>query len=237
VQSDLESALAKLFRNDVDLACAGRTDAGVHALAQVVSTADAPDDTDVDRVLGAVNGMCGPSIVAVSCAGVGADFHARHSAKSRTYVYAILNAPLQDPWLHRTAWHVPVPLDVAAMNEAAGHLVGPHDFRSFGRLAEPGAPAERTLYELVCTRAGNLIRVRVRANAFLQQMVRSLVGTLVEVGGGKRSPDEVPEVMRARDRAAAGAVAPPHGLCLVAVEYDEGWSRPMWTGTPFDQDT
>jgi tRNA pseudouridine38-40 synthase len=112
------------------------------------------------------------------------------------------------------------------MNEAAGHLAGPHDFSSFGRVPE-GATADRLLYELRCWRDGNIIRVRARANAFIQQMVRSLVGTLVQVGEGRRSPAEMPSILEAKDRSAAGPVAPPHGLCLVSVEYDEGWSRPF----------
>ena len=211
---------------------AGRTDAGVHAVGQVMSTSDAPDDCRPDDVLGALNGMCGPSIVVHSCTDAPPDFHARFSARSRTYVYALFDSPHADPWLARTALHHRgAPLDVAAMNEAAGHLVGPHDFRSFGRLPEPSASAERVLYELRCEREGSLIRVRARANAFIHQMVRSLVGTLITVGEGRRPPDDITGILEARDRAAAGPVAPPHGLCLVSVEYDDGWSRPLLPGT------
>jgi tRNA pseudouridine38-40 synthase len=112
------------------------------------------------------------------------------------------------------------------MNEAAGHLTGPHDFLSFGRAHDPEASAERILYELRCKRDGDIIRIRARANAFIQQMVRSLVGTLIQVGEGKRSPDEMTTVLEVKDRTAAGPVAAPHGLCLVSVEYDSGWSGP-----------
>jgi tRNA pseudouridine38-40 synthase len=206
--------------------CAGRTDAGVHALGQVVS-ADVPDGSDPAALTSALNAMLGPSLAVTECTAAADDFHARFSARSRTYAYAILTAPVHDPWLVRTSLHHPSPLDLAAMNEAAGHLVGRHDFRSFGRVSEPGAPAERVLFELSCRRSGSLIRIRARANAFIHQMVRSLTGLLIQVGAGKRSPDEVPGVLAARDRARAGPVAPPHGLCLVSVEYDDGWSRPF----------
>jgi tRNA pseudouridine38-40 synthase len=175
----------------------------------------------------ALNAMCGPSITVHSCSAVPADFHARFSARSRTYVYAVLNSPVGDPWLAGTALHHAGALDIDVMNEAAGHLVGPHDFASFGRLSDPTTSAERVLYELRCEREGSLIRIRARANAFIHQMVRSLVGTLIAVGEGRRRPEDMAGVLAARDRAAAGPVAPPHGLCLVSVEYDDGWSRPL----------
>lgn len=205
---------------------AGRTDAGVHALGQVLGTADAPDDLDLSELRASLNGICKPHIAVTGCFRASPDWHARFSAKSRLYVYAILNSEVPDPFLSSTTWWVARALDLDAMNEGAGHLVGDHDFRSFGRV-QAEQPSQRTLYELSCTRVGSVIKVRARANAFIQQMVRSLVGTLVELGSGRRSPAEMPGVLAARDRAAAGPVAPPHGLCLVSVEYDEGWSRPF----------
>lgn len=226
VQGDLEDALGRLLRTDVETVGAGRTDAGVHALGQVVSVPDAPSDVDEIKVRDALNAMLAPSIAVSSVAKVEDDFHARFSALSRMYVYAILVSETPDPFLARTTWYHPEALDIDAMNEAAGALTGPHDFSSFGRVPE-GASAERLLYELRCWRTGSVVRIRARANAFIQQMVRSLVGTLVHVGEGRRSPDEMTSILEARDRAAAGPVAPPHGLCLVAVEYDQGWSRPF----------
>ena len=206
---------------------AGRTDAGVHALGQVMNCPGASEETDVARVKDALNGMCGPAIAVTSCSEVPGDWHARFSARSRLYVYAVLESDVPDPFLARTTYRRPRPLDITAMNEAAGHLVGEHDFSSFGRVLTPEGSAVRILYELRATRHGRVVRVRARANAFIQQMVRSLVGTLVEVGEGRRSADEMPAVLEAIDRAAAGLVAPPEGLCLVSVEYDEGWSRPV----------
>ncbi|HEX2058660.1 MAG TPA: tRNA pseudouridine(38-40) synthase TruA [Actinomycetota bacterium] len=227
VQGELEDALTRVLGVTPTLTVAGRTDAGVHALGQVVSAADVPDDTDPTRLRDALNGMCGPSIAVHACARAPDDFNARFDARSRTYVYALFTGDVADPWLARTSWHHPGPLDLDAMNEAAGHLCGSHDFSSFGRLPAPDVSGERTLYELSCSATGRIVRIRARANAFIQQMVRSLVGTLVGVGGGKLAPDDMPSILDAADRAAAGPVAPSHGLCLVSVEYEDGWSRPF----------
>jgi tRNA pseudouridine38-40 synthase len=228
VQGELEAALEKLFGRAVATVGAGRTDAGVHALGQVVSVAEAPDDIDLVKLRDSLNGMLGPAIGISECLVVPEDFNARFSARSRSYVYGILQRDYPDPFLALTTLYHSEPLDLEAMNEAAGHLIGPHDFLSFGRLPGPDTSAERILYELRCRRDGDLIRIRARANAFLHQMVRSLVGTLVHVGEGRRAPDEMTDILAARDRAQAGPVAPAHGLCLVSVEYDDGWS-----GIPF----
>jgi tRNA pseudouridine38-40 synthase len=227
VQGDLEVALLKLFDAEPVTVAAGRTDAGVHALAQVVSATEAPAGLDMDNARDAINVMCGPSIAVHACRRAPDGFSARFSARSRTYVYAISEGPVLDPFLAWTTLYHRETLDIAAMNEAAGHLLGAHDFSSFGRIREPGAPAERNLFELSAERHGRVVRIRARANAFIQQMVRSIVGTLIQVGDGARSPDDLPRILAARDRAAAGPVAPPHGLCLVAVEYDEGWAVPL----------
>ncbi|MGH2757889.1 MAG: tRNA pseudouridine(38-40) synthase TruA [Actinomycetota bacterium] len=223
VQGTLEDALAKLFGIPIMTVGAGRTDAGVHALGQVVTLAGAPDDLDPVKVRDSLNGMLSPSIAVASCAPAHADFHARFSARSRTYVYAVLEGDLPDPFLAPTTLYHPEPLDLSSMNEAAGHLTGPQDFSSFGRVPEDQS-AERVMYELSVRRSGRILRVKARANAFIHQMVRSLVGTLLQVGEGRRSPEDIPGIVAARDRAAAGPVAPPQGLCLVAVEYDDGWS-------------
>jgi tRNA pseudouridine38-40 synthase len=226
VQGEIDAALERVLGSPVETVGAGRTDAGVHALGQVVSVAGVPDDRDLGRLQSALNGLCGPSIAVYGCTEESPEFNARFSARSRTYIYAISTAEVPDPWLARAALHHPGPLDIASMNEAAGHLVGHHNFSSFGRLPSPDSPPERILYELRCDADGPIIRVRARANAFIHQMVRSLVGTLVAVGEGRVSPSTMPAVLSSGDRSAAGPVAPPHGLCLVSVEYDSGWSRP-----------
>lgn len=226
VQGDLENALERLLGAEARTAVAGRTDAGVHALGQVVSVSDAPDDLDLVKVRDALNHMLAPHISVWEATTVDDDFNARFSARSRTYVYAILQSQAPDPFLAASSLYHPHPLDVAAMNEAAGHLVGVHDFSSFGRVPAPDASPERNLYELRCERNGHLLRVKARANAFIQQMVRSLVGTLIQVGESRQDPGEIPDVLAAGDRATAGSVAPPHGLCLVSVEYDDSWKQP-----------
>lgn len=219
VQGEIEDALGKLLQRDVFTVGAGRTDAGVHAMGQVMSTGDAPSGIDTIKLRDGLNAMLAPSIAFSSVAEAPPDFHARFSARSRTYVYAVNQSEIPDPFLARTCLQHGHRLDLDAMNEAAGHLLGSHDFSSFGRVSDDGS-AQRTLLQLVCKREGDIIRIRARANAFIQQMVRSLVGTLLQVGQGKRSPDEIPSILAARDRSAAGPVSPPHGLCLVAVEYD-----------------
>lgn len=222
--------MSRLFQREVVIFGAGRTDAGVHAVGQVVNTYDAPEDIDPIKVRDSVNSMCGPHIAVSRCSVADEDFHARNSARSRTYVYAILEGDVPGPFLAATALYHPETLDLDAMNEACGHLLGERDFSSFGRVKEGGSPV-RNLYELRVTRTGRVVRVRARANGFLQQMVRSLVGTILLVGESRRTPDEMLDVLKAKDRAAAGPVAPPHGLCLVSVEYDAGWSRPF---APFE---
>lgn len=223
--------MSKLVGSAITCSCAGRTDAGVHALAQVVNFPGAPDDLDLDRLLPALNGMCGPEIVVTDRRVMPAGWDARFDARSRTYVYAILEGDPPDPFLGRVTWQRPAALDLDAITEAAGHLLGEHDFSSFGRVANEDASPVRTLFELSCRRSGRVVRIKARANAFIRQMVRSLVGTLVQVGEGKLAPGELPAVLAAADRAAAGPVAPPHGLALVAVEYDDGWAVP--TRQPF----
>jgi tRNA pseudouridine38-40 synthase len=227
VQGEIDAALSRVLRSqEMESTGAGRTDAGVHALGQVMSVREVGDETDLDRLRAALNSVLGGRIAVRACTEADPEFNARFSARSRLYVYAILQSDVPDPFLMRTAlWHRKE-LSLDAMNEAAGHLIGEHDFSSFGRVP-PGASAKRTLFELSCSRSSSIIRIRARANAFIQQMVRSLVGTLIQVGEGRRGPDEAAGVLEARDRVAAGPVAPPHGLCLVSVEYDEGWSRPI----------
>jgi tRNA pseudouridine38-40 synthase len=206
--------------------CAGRTDAGVHALGQVVGYAGAPDGASHADLKLSLNRLMAPSVAVTASYAMPEDWHARYSARSRTYIYAILEGDPHHPFYAGTAWHHPAILDVDRMNEAAGHLLGEQDFSSFGRLPDPDASRVRTLFELSTRRSGRMVLIKARASAFIQQMVRSLVGTLVQVGEGAQSPDAMNEVLAARDRGAAGPVAPPHGLCLVAVEYDDGWSTP-----------
>jgi tRNA pseudouridine38-40 synthase len=194
-----------------------------------------PDDTDLGRLARSVNGMCGPEIAVRAARWVDAAVSARFSATSRTYHYDVWNAGHPHPLLDRYAWHVSRPLDLIAMEQAATAFVGEHDFGSFCRRPDPpvGQPmpslVRRVLVAHWSTPAADrwgpgLLRFEITATSFCHQMVRSIVGTSVDVGLGRRPADSVPAMLAAGDRAAAGQVAPPHGLVLFAVDYrGERW--------------
>jgi tRNA pseudouridine38-40 synthase len=216
----LAHAIGKVLRHDVQLACAGRTDAGVHAWGQVVSFAADPG-LDPWRLQSAVSSMLGPEIVVRDADLAAPGFDARHSATWRRYRYTILNRPVTDPFRDRFAWWVPDPLDLRALRLAADPFIGEHDFASFCRKGPEGSSTVRRVLESQWTDEGDgVLRYEIRASAFCWQMVRSIVGTLVEVGAGKRRPGDVMAIIRAGERDAAGQLAPPRGLCLWDVGYD-----------------
>jgi tRNA pseudouridine38-40 synthase len=215
----LAQAIAKVLRHDVELTCAGRTDSGVHAWGQVVSFASQPG-LDEWRLQSAINSMLGPEVVVRSCELVDPSFDARHRATWRRYRYTILNRPVPDPFRDRFVWSLGDPLDLSALRLAADPFVGEHDFSAFCRKRPDGASRTRRVYESRWVDEGEgVLRYEIRANAFCWQMVRALVGTLVEVGQGKRRPGEMMAILRAGDRNAAGQLAPPRGLCLWEVGY------------------
>ncbi|HSL72869.1 MAG TPA: tRNA pseudouridine(38-40) synthase TruA [Ilumatobacteraceae bacterium] len=229
VMGELRRAVETVVRTPVDLTGAGRTDAGVHAWGQVVS-GQLPVDTDLRRLVRSINALCGPELSIRDAAWVTDDFSARFSATARTYVYRVWNDPAPHPLLARTTWHVPQSLDVDAMNSAAVHLIGDHDFSSFCRRPRPaeGAPEPSLVRRLHAARWATpetgawgeaLVQFEITASSFCHQMVRSIVGTLVDVGRGRRSAESIPDVLAACDRNAAGTVAPPVGLVLQAVDY------------------
>lgn len=229
VQDALESALARVADAPVRVVCAGRTDAGVHALAQVVHF-----DTGARRPLMAwVRGVNAhlPATIAVRWAQeVSEAFHARFSAHGRHYRYLLLNRP-QRPglWSHRVGWHHQ-PLDVEAMRQATHVLLGEHDFSAF-RSAECQAKSPvKTLRYLNIERQGELIIFDFSANAFLHHMVRSLVGALVQVGKGSQSPEWIGELLAARDRQRAAATFAASGLYFTGVDYDALWQIKVGAG-------
>jgi len=219
VEGLLGDALERVLGGDRPrLSVAGRTDAGVHAIGQVASFR-VSGKPDTDRLQRAVNAMLAPEVV-VRHARLTADaFDARRWATGRAYLYRIHLARVPDPMTARYVWHHPDPLALGPMRAAARELLGEHDFASFCRAPLPPASTVRTLRRLSVARAGEEIRIRAEANGFLHQMVRSLVGTLAAVGEGRMAAEEMPEVLTARRRQAAGHVAPPHGLALVRVSY------------------
>jgi tRNA pseudouridine38-40 synthase len=219
VQGVIEASLEKIFGSDVTTSAAGRTDAGVHALAQVMSFHQAADK-DPGDVARRLNSMCGPAIAILEAGQAAPGFDARFSAVARTYEYGIFNRPVHDPFCRHTTWHCAEPLDEALMAKAGQMLCGEHRFDSFGRVEE-GKSSTRRVESVDVDRTGDLITVRITANSFIQQMVRSIVGTLVQVGLGKMDAESIQAILAARSRAAAGPVAPPHGLFLVSVSYPE----------------
>jgi tRNA pseudouridine38-40 synthase len=217
VQGSLEEALSQLLRVvEIRATGAGRTDAGVHAAGQVVSF-EAPVGIDPLWVAARLNKRLGPEISVRAATVVPDDFDARHSARRRVYEYRILRAATPDPFLDRFTLWVPEDLDLRAMRAAARGFVGEHDFSSFCRRGE--GSMVRRLRSITLSYRDELLTVRVVGDSFCHQMVRSIVGFLLEVGRGKRSADEVPRVLARGDRAAAGPVAPAKGLTLVSVSY------------------
>lgn len=222
IQGALEEVLGRILQRPTRVHGSGRTDAGVHAVGQVAHfEADWTDD--VIALQRACNALLPPDIAVRRIESAEADFHARHSAVSKTYVYRILNSVLRSPLLRWFAWHVPYALDVPRMNKAAAMLVGTHDFAAFGAPTN-GTPS--TMREILhahwaMDNIDHLLTFTICGTGFLRYMVRSLVGTLVQVGAGKRTPADFAAVFDSRDRAQAGPTAPPHGLCLQRVDYQE----------------
>ncbi|MGA9278550.1 tRNA pseudouridine(38-40) synthase TruA, partial [Ilumatobacter sp.] len=209
VMGTLRATLEQILQTDLDLTAAGRTDAGVHGWGQVV-TGLLPASADLERVQRSVNRMCAPAIAIRSAEWAEPDFDARFSATSRAYRYDVWNDPQPNPLLARTSWHVLEPLDLAAMNTAAADLVGQHDFASFCRrpkVAE-GQP-EKSLVRILqqaewhrvqaADQPASLVRFETAATSFCHQMVRSIVGTLVDVGRGRRATDSIPATLAALD--------------------------------------
>jgi tRNA pseudouridine38-40 synthase len=218
IGGSLGQALERALQAPVELTCAGRTDSGVHAWGQVVSF-DAPVGTDLVALQRSVNKQLASSIVVRSAQMAPPDFDARRSATGRRYRYTVLNDPVPDPFLAGASWQVEAPLDLRAMQLACDPFLGSHDFAAFCRKPPEGSTTrfvQRAGWHRI---DGRLLRFEIEANAFCHQMVRSVVGTLVEVGTGRRKAGDMAAVIRSGDRQQAGQLAPPHGLCLWEVVY------------------
>lgn len=219
VQGVIEAAIEAFAGAKISVHGAGRTDAGVHALGQVAH-ADLAKDWDTDTVRDALNAHLRPHPVAVVAAEkVADDFDARFSATRRHYLYRIVNRRPDLALERNFAWRVPKPLDERAMQDAARLLVGKHDFTTFRSADCQARSPVKTLDRLDVTRAGEAVTIAASARSFLHHQVRSMVGSLVHVGDGKWSLDDMAKALAACDRAACGQVAPPEGLCLVRVDY------------------
>ncbi len=221
VQDVLERGLEKLLGGKVRLNASGRTDAGVHALGQVANFR-ADDKVDLWRLHRGLNGVTPDSIVIRQVEAVPDAFDARRDARRRWYQYRIWNRRWPSAVLRRHSWHVHDPLDLAAMEQAIRDLEGERDFASFQAAGCDAAHSVRTIFRNALTQERELLIYDVEANAFLRHMVRNIVGTLVEVGRGERAPDSFVELLAAKNRTEAGPTAPPHGLFLMEVKYEEG---------------
>ena len=221
IQGELEKAAARMFGVPVRMAAAGRTDAGVHALGQVACFHVERLTRSLEAVRHGLDALTPADIVVRAASIVPDDFDPRRSARQRTYVYRIWNRSSDDVVLRRFSWRVRQRLDRAAMQEAAAHLVGEHDFSSFRAADCDAEHAVRRVDVSAIGGEGPLIEYTVSATAFLRHMVRTIAGTLVEVGRGERSPEDFGRLLAARDRSRAGRTAPAKGLFLVRVDYEE----------------
>jgi tRNA pseudouridine38-40 synthase len=224
----LERPLSAIFAEDVAVAAAGRTDAGVHATGQVVSFA-AKRAFPVERLALALNASL-PSDVSIRAAALAPDgFSARFDARERIYEYVILNRPMPSAVLRRWTHHVHRPIDDALLARAGRDLVGRHDFIAFCGVVPELGGTERTVNAFEVEREGEIVRVRIAAESFLHRMVRIAVGTVVEIATGRRAPDDIPAILASRDRRRAGPTAPPSGLFLAGARYADfdSYARPL----------
>ncbi|MGV3483530.1 MAG: tRNA pseudouridine(38-40) synthase TruA [Planctomycetaceae bacterium] len=233
IQSLLERAIAQVCHERVRVTGSGRTDSGVHAIAQVASFSLATWRASAAALCRALNSKLPPDIAISEIIDAPQDFHAIRDAIGKRYRYQLQIGGVRDPFEYRFRWHVQGPIDCAAMRKAAAALTGIHDFASFQAAGADRKTTVRDVRELVITeqqgRAGGqagaggqgsrYLTIEIEADGFLYNMVRNIVGTLLEVGRGKQDPSWVADVLRAADRKQAGPTAPPHGLCLMRVDY------------------
>lgn len=223
-QGTLASAIGRITGEKVLPQGSGRTDAGVHALAQV-ATFSTESSVPTENWVKALNDILPPSIRVLKAQQSAFDFHARKSAQAKTYRYRMLRSAICPPFLARYVWHYPYPLDEPAMQRVAGLVIGEHDFTSFAAVdPERGTEEEpanniRTIFESLWERSGEEFTYTVRGNGFLHHMVRNLVGTFLLVGKGTLQPEDISRILRECNRSSAGATAPANGLYLVGVEY------------------
>ena len=223
LQGTLEAALARITRETFRVIASGRTDAGVHALGQVVSF-HCESSLPPDVFHRALNAELPDDMAVLAVAEAPAGFHAIRDAVRKRYRYVLHDGPIHDIFQRHHVWHYRQPLDAAAMHRAAQALLGKHDFRSFESAWPQRTSSVRTVFDISVVRGisadENLIALEVEADGFLYNMVRAIVGTLVEVGRGTREESWPAEVLAAQDRRAAGMTAPPQGLFLLRVEYN-----------------
>ena len=224
IQETLERAISSLTQEQTKIYGSGRTDAGVHALGQVANFLT-KSNIPAEAWAPALNQRLPPDIRVLASQEAAADFHARHSAIGKIYTYRVLNRHAPTSLFRNYAWHVNLPLNIRNMRKAAALLLGTHDFSAFRGAGCSAKSPVRTLNAAAIRKNGEFIELTFEANAFLQYMVRNITGTLVEVGLGRFEPDEIVHMLESKDRSKAGRTAPPQGLYLVRVLYDEELRR------------
>jgi tRNA pseudouridine38-40 synthase len=230
VQECVEEALTNVADEPIHVIVAGRTDAGVHALAQVIHFDTSATRNEYSWVRG-VNSNLADDIAFLWAGPVNDGFHARYSATGRFYHYVILNRPIRPTYLaRRVSWEYRL-LDAAVMQQAANYLVGTHDFTSFRATECQARSPVRELRSLEIARHGEFVHIRACANAFLQHMVRNIAGVLMTIGAGEREPEWAREVLEARDRTAGGVTGPAEGLYLTEIEYPAEFKLPRLSRT------
>ncbi len=218
IQQKLEEALSRILQEKVAVTGASRTDAGVHALAQEAHF-ESSRAVDPGKLAVGVNALLPPEIAVRKVRRARGKFHARFDARWKKYTYRIRNGPEKPVWDRDRAWHVRYPLDLAAMRKGARCLVGRHDFKAFTATDGRKGSTVRTVHAIRIRRTGRRVRLDVIGDGFLYNMVRSITGTLVDVGRGRTPASRVRTILASRDRKKAGPTAPGHGLFLVKVSY------------------
>jgi tRNA pseudouridine38-40 synthase len=225
VQSRVEDSLAKILRQEVSVSCAGRTDAGVHATAQVVHF-DAPVTRPLKAYTRGMNTTLPKNVAITWAKSVDDDFHARFSATARRYRYVIYNSALRSGVFNAGVTHVFKKIDAALMHEAAQGLVGKHDFTSYRAAHCQSKTPIRLMHHIQVYRLQQFVIVDVKANAFLHHMVRNIVGALLDVGSGEKPISYIADLLALKDRSQASTTAKPNGLYLVQVDYDSRFALP-----------
>lgn len=220
IEEVLNQNLTKLLGEEIVVTGASRTDSGVHSLGNV-AIFDTNTRMPADKISFALNQRLPADIVVQGSCEVPSDWHPRYQNSRKTYEYRILNRTFRMPTRRLDTYFYHHPLDVEKMREAASYLVGEHDFKSFCAIGAQVKTTVRTIYSCDVIKENDIISIRVTGNGFLYNMVRIIAGTLVRVGGGELQPEQIPEILAALDRSAAGPTAPAHGLTMIGLEYED----------------
>ena len=221
IQGDLEKALSNLFRQDINIRGASRTDTGVHALCQLALLKH-KTNIPIDRLPLAINSFLpNREIVLTNAIYVNEDFHPQNSVYKKTYQYKIYNAPFLNPMLRNYTEFVHKPLDIEKMNIAAKYFLGEHDFKAFCAAGSMAKTTIRTIYDLKITKQDSIVTIEITGNGFLYNMVRIIAGTLIDIGLDKKQPQNIPYIINSKDRQKAGKTASACGLTLYKIYYNE----------------